>query len=297
MRIGLFAGGFAQSAGADYLTAVAMQAEVAGFDSLWLGEHAVLFESYPQSRYPYRQEGGPDAPLPDPTVPLIDPLIGLTWAAAHTSTIEIGSAILILPQRHPLLLAKELATLDQLSGGRLAVGIGAGWAKEEMDAFGLDWAKRGRRMDDYIAALRSLWRDDAATLVSESASFARAYSFPKPVRRDLPLLIGGESKAAMRRVATAGDGWIANKLAPGDAAETLGGLRRMTAEAGRDPDALRLIVTIFPDTPRDALRAYRDAGATDFQLLALDRFPADRAGVATMVGQLGEAFVAFVHDL
>src|SRR3954447_269682 len=144
----------------------ARTAESCGFDSLWTFEHVVYPDKY-TSPYP----GSPDGRLPmPPSTPIPDPLIWLTYVASATSTLKLATGIVILPQRNPLVLAKELATLDRLSGGRLLFGIGVGWMKEEFEALGVPWEQRGARADEYVAALRTLWAGDAASFDGEFVS-------------------------------------------------------------------------------------------------------------------------------
>jgi alkanesulfonate monooxygenase SsuD/methylene tetrahydromethanopterin reductase-like flavin-dependent oxidoreductase (luciferase family) len=163
VRVGILCSGLGPGADPAFMRTAAQSAEAAGFATIWHGEHVVLFESYPRSKYPYAGTFGGDVPFPDPTTPVVDPVIALTWTAAVTTTIELASGIVILPQRNAVVLAKELATLDHLSGGRVLVGAGLGWCREEYEAIGADWSRRGRTMDEYVEALRRLWRGDAAT--------------------------------------------------------------------------------------------------------------------------------------
>jgi probable F420-dependent oxidoreductase len=270
----------------------AQAAEKAGFSTIWIGEHVALFESYPESRYPYVGDYGTDVPIPDPTTPIIDPIIALTWLAAATSSIQVGTGILILPQRNPVVLAKELATLDVLSGGRLVLGAGIGWCKEEYDAVGVPWTGRGMRMDENLGALRALWRDSASTFHGETTSFDRTYLYPKPVRDgDIPILIGGESDLALKRVARYGDGWIAFKLSAEDAPARVALLHKLTREQGRDPGTLRIVVGIFSHTSEDDLKRYRDAGVTEFNLVTAGELPLDDAGAAAGIAEFGKCFV------
>lgn len=291
MRVGICCSGVGPASEPAFVKASAQAAEQAGFSTIWIGEHVVLFERYPESKYPYVGDYGTDVPVPDPTTPIIDPIIASTWIAAVTSRIQVGSGILILPQRNPVVLAKELATLDVLSGGRLVLGAGVGWCKEEYDAVGIPWEGRGRRMDENLAALRSLWRDAASSFHGNAASFDRAYCFPKPVRGDIPILIGGESDLALERVARHGDGWIAFKLSPEEAPARVERLRCLMREEGRDPDTLRIVVGIFSHTGEDDLKRYRDAGVTEFNLVTAGELPLDDAGVAAGIAEFGKSFV------
>lgn len=236
MKFGIAFANIGPLARPDAAAAFAQAAERAGFESLWTVEHVVVPVGY-QSAYPYdpsgRMPGGEDAPIPDP-------LIWLTWVAAATTTLRLGTGVLILPQRNPLVLAKEAATLDRLSGGRLLLGIGIGWLAEEFAALGVPFARRGARADEYIAALRALWGEEAASFAGEFVRFERCLSRPRPAQPAIPVHVGGHSDAAARRAGRLGDGFFP---ARGDHAELrrLFALARDTARAhGRDPDALEL---------------------------------------------------------
>jgi probable F420-dependent oxidoreductase len=299
MRVGVCASGVgAESTGA-FVQASAIAAEQAGFSTIWIGEHVVLFEAYPNSDYPYAGfQGSPDVPMPDPTTPIIDPLIAMSWAAAATKTIEVGTGILILPQRNPVVLAKQLATLDAYCGGRVVLGAGLGWCREEYDAVGIPWQGRGRRMDEYVGALRTLLEDDASTYHGETVDFERAYLYPKPAREGgLPIIVGGESDAALRRVARCADGWIAYKLDVEEAPERIALLRRLTEEEGRDPGALRIVVAIFDHTSPDEMARYAEAGVTDFNLVIAGQLPLEEPALSESVGALGERFVGYAATL
>src|SRR5690348_5675315 len=163
----------------EYAIAVAQLAEELGFESIWTVEHVVVPSGY-QSQYPYsdngRMPGGEDVPIPDP-------LIWLAYVAAATKTVRLATGILILPQRNPVILAKEIATLDRLSGGRVELGVGVGWLEEEFDALGVPFAERGPRTDDFVAALRVLWSEGDDTYHGRFCDFTNANSYPKPVQR------------------------------------------------------------------------------------------------------------------
>ena len=142
-----------------------------------------------------------------PSTPIPDPLVWLAYVASITTSLRLATGILILPQRNPVVLAKELATLDHLSGGRVELGIGVGWLEEEFAALGVPWARRGARTDEYVGAMRALWASDGADFDGEFASFHRVSSNPKPVHRSIPIVVGGISEPALRRVARLADGW------------------------------------------------------------------------------------------
>lgn len=313
MKVGITCGGIGPYASGHFIQHSARAAESAGFAHYWMPEHVVQFAAYPQSTYPYAAGSGQempaqsdDAPLDwdddtyamaDVRAPLIDPVMGMAWAAAATSTIEVGSNILVLPQRQPLFLAKALASLDSFCGGRVLLGVGVGWAKEEFDALGLDFAARGPRTDEAIEALRRLWRDESSSYRGRHFAFEQAYSFPKPARAGgVPILIGGESKPAMRRVARLADGWLPYNLPVDAAPRAIAELKALTREHGRDPEALRIIKIVYSNAAIDDLKRYRDAGVTEFNVASSGEIPRDAAGIAakfrefaeTLVGPIGE---------
>ncbi len=229
---------FASSIAIDGNTAleICRAAEAAGFESVWGGEHVILPDSI-HSKYPYTADGKIPA---EPDTPIPDPLIWLAFAAAAAPTLRLGTCILIVPQRNPLILAKELATLDALSGGRVELGLGVGWMKEEFDALGVAWERRGARNDEYIAAMRALWAGPHAEFHGEFVDFEPATCSPRPVNGDIPVLVGGDSDAAIRRAVKIAQGYF-----PGEGdAERLGGLisklRQGCEDAGRDPDSIEI---------------------------------------------------------
>ncbi len=214
--------------------------EEAGFESAWTVEHTVVPEGY-QSAYPYSDDGKMAGGHDD--IPLPDPLIWMAYVAAATSRIKLATGILILPQHNPVISAKQIATLDHMSGGRVLLGIGVGWMREEFDALGAPFDDRGARTDDYVAAMRALWGQDKATHKSDFVSFENIYCRPQPVNGAVPIIIGGHSKAAARRAGRLGDGWFPAREARSDLISLA---RQTAAENGRDPDALE-ITTSLPD--------------------------------------------------
>jgi len=314
MKIGITCGGIGPYASGAFIRASARAAEQAGFAHYWMPEHIVQFAAYPESTYPYAQGSGQempeqsaDAPLQfaddtyanvDPRNPLIDPLIGMAWAAAATSTLEVGTNVLILPQRNPVVLAKELATLDSFSQGRVLLGVGVGWAKEEFAATGADFSVRGKRTDEAIGALRALWNQPVSNFAGAFDSFSHAYSYPKPARQGgVPVLIGGESKPAMRRVARLGNGWLPYNLPVDQAAGVIAELKAMTRDAGRDPAALRIIKIIYSNAGLDDLKRYRDAGVTEFNMASSGELPTDEAGIESKFGQWRELIVGPLGEI
>ncbi len=214
----------------------AQAAEAAGFESLWTVEHVVVPAGY-ESQYPYDRSGRMPGPE-DSAIP--DPLVWLAFLASATSTIKLGTGVLILPQRNPVVLAKELATLDVLSGGRLLLGIGSGWLAEEFDAIGVPFAERGKRTDDSVAAMRALWSEEKASHDSAFTSFRDCISRPQPVGGSIPVHVGGHTPVAARRAGRLGDGFFPASGSHEKLAELFDLARSTASAAGRDPDAIEM---------------------------------------------------------
>lgn len=214
----------------------ARAAEPAGFESVWTVEHVIVPSGY-QSTYPY----SPTGKMPGPEEsPIPDPLIWLSFVAAATETIRLATGILILPQRNPVVLAKELATLDAMSGGRVDLGIGVGWLEEEFDAIGVPFAERGARTDDHVAALRALWTQDKASHHSDFTSFTDCILRPRPAQGTIPIHVGGHTPAAARRAGRLGDGFFPGRGDHGELRDLIEIARTSATEAGRDPGAIEV---------------------------------------------------------
>ncbi len=243
----------------ELLDAVAVESEDRGVSTLWVGEHVVLFEDYASS-YPYAADGRIPAPSGSG---LLEPMVTLSYLAARTTTVRLGTAMLLLPQRNPVYTAKEISSLDWLSGGRVDLGIGVGWLKEEFDALGVPWERRGQRTDDYIEVLRTLWCDDTSSYSGETYTLPACEMFPKPVQQPHPPLhIGGETTAALRRAARVGQGWHTFNRSPEELAAGLKELDVLLAEAGRTRDELRITVCpYFNQLTPEAVEQYAEAGA------------------------------------
>jgi probable F420-dependent oxidoreductase len=216
-------------------------AEDAGFESAWTVEHTVIPHGY-QSAYPYAAGGR--LPGGDGDFVLPDPQIWMAYVAARTSRIKLATGILILPQHNPVICAKQVATLDHMSGGRVLLGIGVGWLKEEFEALGVPFAERGARTEEYMHALRALWTMDKPTYQGRFVSFKDAYMRPKPANGTVPIIIGGHSKAAARRAGRLADGFFP---ARGASAELLATVRAAAEEAGRDPKSVEITASLPED--------------------------------------------------
>lgn len=265
MQVGLHALGIGFGAQRVVIDAVAGAAEKCGFSTLWAGEHVVMVD-HSTSPYPYSGDGSIAVPA---GADWLDPLMCLSFAAAATSTIRVATGVLLLPEHNPVHLAKQAASLDVLSGGRFTLGIGVGWSKEEFDALGVPFARRGARAAEYVAALRTIWRDDVASFDGEFTSFDSIRVYPKPLReRKIPVVVGGNSDAALRRVAAWGDGWYGFYLDDVDAvAERVRFLHDACRDVGRDPAELRLAVA--PREPRESdIAALAEIGIDELVIVA-----------------------------
>ncbi|HEX4011860.1 MAG TPA: LLM class F420-dependent oxidoreductase [Solirubrobacteraceae bacterium] len=274
MRVGLHALGIGAGARPRVIDAVAVAAEAAGFSTLWAGEHVVMVDRG-ASRYPYAPDGRIAVPA---EADWLDPMIALCFAAARTRTIGLATGVLLLPEHNPVILAKQAASLDQLSDGRFALGIGVGWSREEFAALGIPFERRGARADEYLAAMRTLWREDPASFTGEFVSFSGIRVNPKPVRdARIPIIVGGNSDAALRRAARAGDGWYGFNLnGVEQVRERVERLRRLCAATGRDPSELHVAVALADPRPGDPQRL----AALDVDELVLVASPPDDPGHA-----------------
>ncbi|MGZ4681019.1 MAG: LLM class F420-dependent oxidoreductase [Acidimicrobiales bacterium] len=271
--------------------ALAEAAEAAGFESLWTVEHVIVPAGY-ASAYPYdpsgRMPGGESSDIPDP-------LIWLTWVAAHSTRLNLGTGVLILPQRNPGVLAKECASLDLLSGGRLRLGIGVGWLEEEFDALGVPFAGRGARTDEYVTALRALWTEPEATHHGDLVHFDRAISQPKPANGPVPIIVGGHTKIAARRAGRLGDGFFPGKGSVDELRELFTIMRQSAEDAGRDPDAIELTTggeAAFAPDPVEALGELAEMGVTRVAIPPLTYNPTK---IGDTLAAFGEKVIAKVN--
>jgi probable F420-dependent oxidoreductase len=285
MRLGLHALGIGSGARRAVIDAVAVAAEGAGFVTLWAGEHVVMVDES-ASRYPYARDGRIAVSA---QADWLDPLIGLSFAAAVTSRIGVATGVLLLPEHNPVIVAKQVASLDVLSGGRLTLGIGVGWSREEFDALGVPFERRGARAAEYVAAMRTIWRDAVASFDGEFVRFGAIRVNPKPVRGRVPIVVGGNSDAALGRAARWGDGWYGFNLEGVEAVrERVAVLRGRTREAGRDPAALEVAVALSAPAPAD-VAALSDAGVT--QLVLVDSPPEDPGDARDWTHALAERWL------
>lgn len=263
MKLGLFSVGAGRAAQPEVLVRIAQKAEDVGFESIFAPEHTVLFapEAY-SSPYPYSSDGKITGMRANSD--LLDPFLALAWAAAHTTRIRIGTGICLVPQRNPLITAKEVASLDVLSHGRVIFGVGIGWLKEEFRALGVPPERRAARTREYIEVMKRLWTEESPQFHGAFCDFPPVGLYPKPVQRPHPpILFGGESEPALRRAVEVGDGWLGFNVSPTEASQAVNHMRQIAAETGRDFAALDISAGPYSKLPRvdlDSLKRYRDAG-------------------------------------
>ena len=247
-------------------------AEAAGFESLWVADHVVL----------------PDPPVAGrpmaPDMRLLEPIVALTFLAAHTSRIKLATGVIILPQRQAVVLAKQLASLDVLSNGRVIFGLGVGWCEPEMASTGASFKERGRIGDDYLAAMRALWTQPKPEHHGSYVSFAGVQAMPRPVQLPIPVVVGGRSAPAYRRAVTQGHGWYGFGLDVAETQKSVSALQDAAKKVSRPVELGRLEISVTPpgyDVPDKAtIDAFAAAGVDrliirprpDMDTAALERF-------------------------
>ncbi len=259
MQIDVFVPLGALNATPSFLRALGPAIEERGFGAIWVPEHVVLFDDY-ESSYPY----SPDGKFPGGgDTGLLEPLTALTYLAAVTDRIRLGTAICLIPQRNPVYTAKQVADLDVLSQGRVDFGIGIGWLKEEFEALNVPWANRGRRANEYLDVMRSLWTEETSEFSGETYELPPTRCYPKPLQAPVPVHVGGESPAAMRRAAQRGQGWFSFNRGPGDFDEVLPQLDDALAAEGRsrtDDDFTLTVCPYFQPLGPKELEGYAEVG-------------------------------------
>lgn len=238
MRVGFNLPQIGPAATPKLIVRAAQRAEALGYDTLWVWER-VLYPVKPQTPYPASADGS----LPEVFKHAMDPVGLLTFAAAHTSRIGLGTSVLDIPYYNPVMLARQLTTLDVLSGGRLRVGLGLGWSKDEFDAVGVPMRERGRRADEFIQVLKAVWTTDPAEFKGKYYHVPRSIIGLKPVQKPHPpIYLAAFAPAALKRAATLANGWNPVGLPMDAMAQMIAGLREMGKGAGRDPAALEVVV-------------------------------------------------------
>lgn len=251
MKLGLFGINMGIGSNPEICVRVAQAAEAAGFESTWTGEHVVLPD--PQV---------PPSPLP-PHHPILDPTVALAFIAGQTKTIKLGTGIIILPQRNPLVLAKELASVDVVSGGRLIFGLGIGYLKPEFDALGIPFTHKGPRSIDYLQAMKAVWTQEKPTHHGEFASFEGIQALPQPVQKPHPpVVFGGHTPEAYKRAVQYGNGWFGFALDVDATAKCLAGLKEAAQQVERPSDLGKLEISVTPKGKLDAdtVKRFADLG-------------------------------------
>jgi probable F420-dependent oxidoreductase len=238
--------------------------EASGVESVWGVEHVVIAEDH-EPKYPYSPTGtmGPAFNA----LPLSDPLEVLAFVAAASHELKLGTCVMLAPLHSPAVLAKRVATVDTLSGGRMLLGLGIGWQREEYEAVGVPFRQRGARLEECILAMRALWADSPASFRGSHVSFERVFSNPQPERGSVPILLGGNSRPVLDRVGRIGDGWLPFTIGPDEIATSVAHVRSVARAAGRDPDEIE--ITAWPGSHDvaaewdvDYVRSYIAAGVS-----------------------------------
>jgi probable F420-dependent oxidoreductase len=280
MKFGLFGINTGPCANPATAAAIARAAEAAGFDSVWTGEHIVLPE--PQA---------PPSPVPADT-PFIDSAVALAYVAGQTKTIRLGTGIIILAQRNPVVLAKELASVDVLSSGRLIFGIGIGYLKPEFDAIGAPFDHKGPRSEEFLGAMIALWSMEKPEYHGRFVSFGGINAMPRPVQKPHPeIVFGGHTPQAFSRAARLGKGWFGFALDVEATAKCVDGVRAACKQAGRRFEDLEVSVAPRGRVDRDAAKRFADAGVDRLILLHRAR---DEAGLSQFVGEAERELVGKV---
>ena len=240
-----------------FVAEAAERVEAAGFHSIWVPEHVVLFPEY-ESRYPYTADGR----IPGRPEGVLDPFSALTFIAARTRRIRLGTGICLVPQRNPVYTARAVADLDYLSGGRVDFGVGIGWLREEFENLQMDFSTRARRTVEYIEVMQALWAPGVSEYSGETYALHACYSNPKPVQKPHPpIYFGGETGPALRRVASHGNGWYGFNRDPASAREGIARLETRLRDVGRSrADVQVCIGPNFHPVTRDTVAEYEDAG-------------------------------------
>jgi len=264
----------------EIMVRIAQAAEMAGFDSVWAGEHIVLqdvqgVQSFiaPEHRF-------------------LNPIVALTFIAAHTSTIRLGTGVIILPQYHPLVLAKELASLDVLSGGRVIFGVGVSRAEAEFRAMGIPFEDRGQRTNEYLAAMQAIWSEEKPAYHGQFVSFANVQAYPHPLQQPYPpIVIGGRSPAAYRRAVEVANGWYGFSLDLEETANAIADIRQATSRYSRPEFLGELEISIAPRIPVDGAVAQRFAELGVHRLILIPRRYQDGPALEEFITTVGSTLI------
>jgi probable F420-dependent oxidoreductase len=279
--VGLFAVNQNVTANREALARIGPLAEELGYDSLWVGEHVCV----PDPRVP-------PSPM-EPDDPILDGLVSLAFLAAHTERIRLATGIVILPQRNPVVLAKQLASLDVVSGGRLIFGMGVGYLEPEMEAIGVPMERRGARALEYLGAMRALWELARPEFEGEFVSFSAVNAHPRPLQRPLPVVMGGYSPAVHRRAVRHAEGWYGFFLDQDATAQQIASLRQCLADVGREESEFEITVTPRGRIDAESVAAYGRMGVNRLVLIPRDAF---RRSAGTPVDSSPADVEAFVRE-
>jgi probable F420-dependent oxidoreductase len=282
LKLALFGLHRGSSANPQTLIRRAQRAEEVGFESLWVGDHVALPAETTATH------GDP------PLQPRLEAVVALTYMAAITTRVRLAIGVIVLPQRQPVLLAKQLATLDVLSSGRLIVGVGVGYVEPELNALGASLADRGARTDEYLAAMRSLWDEPVPSFVGRYVSFAEVFQRPRPLQQPHPpIVIGGHSPAAHRRAVQAGNGWYGWDLDVDQVAQQLTALRDHARRHPRPPALGELEITVTPPSTvdLDTARRYADLGV---HRLAIHPHTTEGSAIDELITSVGDTLIGRV---
>lgn len=291
MEIGLLIPLAAPYANREFVAALGRRADAAGFSSLWVGEHVVVPADW-ESQYPLSDDGSIPSAI---QFGELDPYTTLSYLAGITETIRLG-ACTIVPQRNPVYTAKEIANADWLSAGRIDFGAGIGWSKEEFDATGAEFSRRGARCTSYLTLMKALWENDAAEFSDDFYQMPASLLYPKPLQgRHPPIHILGDSAAALKRVACVGDGFLPLDKSPEELTELLSGLDQILADHGRRREDIKVSVCPYTrDVDLDLVKQYREAGA---EQVVLFRFVEDLDEMQRTVDEFAEHILEPARNL
>jgi probable F420-dependent oxidoreductase len=297
MKVGVHVPQFGGGARPEVIGPFAQAAEAAGFDSLWVSDHVVLRKEQ-GTPYPYSTDGRLGWA---PTEDVLEPLTLLTYLAGITSRVQLGTSVLVLPMRQPVLHAKILASIDHLSGGRMLLGGGLGWWKEEFAVLGMPFAQRGRRMDEYLQLLRALWRDDWVNFKGEFYECVDWTCNPKPVHGTIPIWLGGESRQQLERVGKYADGWHAGSRRAPTLRQDFAIAREAAERAGRDPQALTLSIrgagVIGAGTMEQAAQRMAELAELGAHHVVCSVNTAETDHAAELLAEFGGRYLADIQEL
>ena len=273
MQFGIIFANTGHGAAPEGAVAIAQAAEAGGLTALWTVEHVVVPSGY-ESKYPYDASGKMAGGAEEFDLP--DPLVWLAYVAGRTTTIKLGTGILILPQRNPVITAKAVATLDHLSGGRALLGVGAGWLAEEFAALHVPFDDRGKRLDEYIAVMRVLWAGGKASFDGEFFEFTDCISRPRPVNGSVPVVVGGHTPAAARRAGRLGDAFFPMSASIDALGDIIATMRAAASEAGRDPEAIEIYTGAMQRPGDDLYGAVERLAELGISQTVIPAYPPDK---------------------